>query len=268
MAKDYRQIMRWEAAKLTAKAMLSLDHPTAKGDGSEHLVRKFLSKRIGSSFGIAKAEVIDSLGRTTGEYDAVIYDKRTAAAVVAEAGRKAVRVEAVVATVEVKSDLRAADMEDMFKHGNNELMQLTRFFTPSMFLNVLGPRTPDWAKTEVVFRDGLSAMMHHQNIPEVVSFAFGFQGLTKERAADALQSPGVDAVCVLGEYTGAKSKLGFTANPPDLELWSEGDDALGAFLFLVEEALDNYLEARRWVSPHWRRCFLSPELLRPSGRAT
>jgi hypothetical protein len=268
MATNYREILRREGRKLAARAELSLDHPTARGDGREALVRKFLRRRIGSSFGVAKAEVIDSKGRTTGEFDAVIYDKRTAAAVAIEAGRKAVRVEAVAATIEVKSELKSAHLDEVFQRSNKDLLQLTRFYEPSMLLRAVGPTAPDWAKTETLLHEGLNAMLHHQNIPEVVSFVFGFGGVSKETTIPQLQLLGVDVICVLGSYVVAKQNIGFSGNPPALELWAEGEDALGAFLFLVERCLDNYLDSTRWVSPLWRRYFFSPEVVKAERTPT
>ncbi len=247
---------------------MSLDHPTAKGDGREELVREFLRQRVGSAFGVVKGEIIDSVGKSTGEFDAIIYDQRTAASVTAVGDREAVRVEAAVATVEVKSNLSTDDLKELFAKQNKEILQLNRFYRATSTLRAMGRFTKSWTQTEKIFASGLNPLLHHESIPAVVSFVFAFEGPRKETVADYIQFPFVDVVTVLGKYTVAKPHLGFSANPPgDPMLWAEGEDALGGFLFLVEECLENYLEARDWVAPAWRRYFFSPETLRAEQRA-
>jgi len=109
----------------------------------------------------------------------------------------------------------------------------------------------------------LNAMLHHESIPEIPNFVFAFDGIAMDTAAEPwLQFPGIDVVCVLGKYTIAKENLGFPANPPKLCLWAEGDDAFGAFVFLIEKCLEQHLEALRWVAPNWQRYYLSPEIWR------
>lgn len=277
MAKNYRDIFRTESAKLKALAASSFDHPTAKGDSREELVREFLRPRIGTAFGIEKAEIVDSDGRTTGEYDAVVFDARTGGALASEGGRRVVRVESAVLTIEIKSQLRHDDLKELFTHQNKELLQLHRRYRPTQELlnlqhlqraalpfknsEVANDDAKRHARTEAMFKDGLLAMMHHESIPEVSSFVFGFEGCAVDGTQPYLQFPGVDVVSILGEYTVAKENVGFPANPPGLLLWAEGDDALGAFVFLIERCLDLYLEGRRWVSPAWERYFLQSRTL-------
>ena len=68
MAKDYREAIRIVGRKLLSGAESALDNPTGKGESREDLVRRMLATRMGSSFAVSKAEVIDSAGRTTGEF--------------------------------------------------------------------------------------------------------------------------------------------------------------------------------------------------------
>lgn len=58
------------------------DHPTAKGDGREDLLRRFLAERVGTTFGVSKAEVVDSEGNTSGELDVVIFDQSVASCLI------------------------------------------------------------------------------------------------------------------------------------------------------------------------------------------
>ncbi len=268
MAKNYRKILRAEADKLASNAKSPFDNTTAKGDGREDLILAFLRERVGSAFGVTKGEIIDSVGKSTGEYDAIIYDQRAASAVASEGNRAVVRVEAVAATVEVKSILETKHLKELFAHQNKEILQLLRFYRPTPWLRALGKFTKSWDDTERVFAAGLCPMMHHENIPTVVSFVFAFSGLGMDSVGEWLQFPGVDVICVLGSYTVAKQRIGFSANPPDLQIWAEQEDALGAFLFLIEDCLEKHIESRQWVAPEWRRYFFSPELLQAESRKT
>lgn len=86
-----------------AEAVGVFGHKSALGDGREALVRRFLAERVGATFGVTKAEVVDSYGATSGELDVVIYDQRVASCLSVLGERRIVRAEAVAVTIEVKS---------------------------------------------------------------------------------------------------------------------------------------------------------------------
>ncbi len=266
MAANYRETLRIAGKHLAADALTALGNTTARGDKREELVCTFLRDRVGTAFGVTKGEVIDSVGKTTGEYDAIIFDSRVAPSIATEAGRQVVRVEAVVATVEVKSELKTEHLEKMFTRQNKEILQLNRFYNPTKALRPLLAWKKTADQTKQVLDEGINPMDHYESIPSIVSFVLGLSGPKMNTIERWLQFPGVDVVCVLGKYTAAKNPIGFASNPPDLVLWAEEEDALGAFLYLVETALENHLEARTWVAPQWRRYFFSPEVISAEQR--
>ena len=229
VAKNYRDALRTLSRKLRGNSESVLDHPTARGDHREGLFVDALRVRLGATFDAVKAEVIDSDGRSTGEYDAVIYDKRTGACVAAEDGRRVIRVESVVATVEIKSVLKTSHLEELFSLQNKEMLQLTRYYEPTAELQFARLGDPEGLQRDVnALRNGVNAMMHYETIPQVVSLVFAFSGLSSDTIGQHLQLPSIDAVCVLDKYAAAKRELGYSANPPQLEMWAEGEDALGA----------------------------------------
>ncbi|WP_437839259.1 DUF6602 domain-containing protein [Sorangium sp. So ce1153] len=265
MARPYREIIRIESDKMRAAAVSAFDHPTGKGDHREDLVRGMLSERIGSAFDVVKAEVIDSFDNTTGEYDAVIFDHRTASCVLSEAGRKVVRVESVVMTIEIKSRLETEHLKETLRRGNKQLSSLRRCYSPNQVLRAKGPDAPNWDETQKIFRDGLSPLCAHVSIPEVINCVFAFDGITLNAAANELCHPMVDAVCVLGRYTVAKNRGGFEHDGSELIVMGENEDALGGFLQLIETVLERYLESRFWVSPDWRRYYAASSNIDATG---
>jgi hypothetical protein len=259
MAKNYRDALQTLSRKLKADAESVLDHPTARGDHREELFLEMLRVRLGSSFDVVKAEVIDSHGRSTGEYDAVIYDRCTGSCVTEEHGRWLIRVESVVATVEIKSDLESKHLKELFVHQNKEILQLTRHYVPTWELELARFGNPGGLeRDQEKLKSGVNPMDHFENIPAVASFVFAFGGLSKDTVAQHIPLPGIDAVCVLNKYTMAKTKLGYSDNPSQVQMWAEGADALGAFFFLIEQAQEHHIEAMRFVRPLWRRYFLAP----------
>jgi hypothetical protein len=55
-------------------------------------------------------------------------------------------------------------------------------------------------------------------------------------------------------------------NPKETAVWGLEENALGAFLYLIEGALQNYQQARRWVSPDPHRYYqpIRPTQLPPA----
>jgi hypothetical protein len=254
MASSFKEINRAFSRVLTeqARAIGVFDHPTAKGDGREDLVRRFLSERVGTTFGVTKAEVVDSNGLTSGELDVVIYDQSVASCLSIVGERRIVRVESVVMTIEVKSRLDPntwADESDRIRDG---IGTLTRFFKPGPLLKTALKHAEPAELSP--FRDGLSTLDDFQDIPAVASAYFGFMGPSDEAAKNFVETPLIDAICVLGKYTIAKKTMGRHKRANGGEhgrawRWGHGEDALGAFLQLVENTLSEYLDARSLVLP-------------------
>lgn len=254
MADSYIELYRKLSRLMAVRAEVAgiLEHPTAKGDGREDLLCEFLRERIGTAFGVSKAEVVDSEGHTTGELDCVIYDQSISSSMHVENSRRVVKVEAVAMTIEVKSRLEGEDVDEF---GNNckGLDNLTRFYEPTTFMQAMLPVLPQDQQdaTRQMFRDGLPTHQRHRDVPAIVNCFFAYDGpAKKETAAKYMQMPGVEAICVLNRYTIAKANLGASLNMGRPLLYGEGLDALGAFVHVVELALQKFRASRSFVWPN------------------
>lgn len=255
--------MRILSRQLVARSESVSDHPTAKGDQREQLLRDEITRAVGSAFAVRKAEVVDSTGRSSGEIDAVIYDQRVGACVSLGAGDRAVlRVENVAATIEMKSTLKREHLDALFQDecGFAYLQRYYRATSPLRLLLDLGMRSaPDRSVAGRKFlEEGLPTWASFESVPTVARLVVALAGPSIDVAAHYAWLPHVDAVCVVGKYTIGKSKLGLHENPPEVVLWAEDEDSLGAFFHLIETALERHLEAREWVTPDWRRYYAPP----------
>jgi hypothetical protein len=276
MASHFREINRALSHLLAeqARAIGVFDHPTAKGDGREDLLRRFLTERVGTTFGVSKAEIVDSEGNTSGELDVVIFDQSVASSLSVLGERRVVRAEAVAVTIEVKSHFSPATWVEEHNRVQKGIGSLKRFYRPTPLLDVLKTFMPPEAsaKSEQIFRDGISTLHDHEFIPAVVSAYFGFGGPSMDNVQSFIETPLLDAVCVLGKYTLAKKRVGFNKGANGTEdargrVWGRGDDALGAFLQVIEMALANVLEARTLVHPSLRYYVLPGAKDDPRGGA-
>jgi hypothetical protein len=235
-----------------ARGLGVFDHPTAKGDGREDLVRDFLRERIGTNFGVSKGEVVDSLGKPTPEFDAVIYDQSTASVLNVAGGRSIVRVESVAIVVEVKSVLDASTCADEEQRVRDGIGRLLRFYQPAPLLQlVLGNSAPAWRPAaNAMFINGLSSLDTFQSTPAIVNAYFAFDGPSEEAGIRFLSRPLLDVLCVLGKYTITRPDPGSStkkdADPP-ITVWGRGHDALGAFLQMIDDCLRRWREAQAFV---------------------
>jgi hypothetical protein len=98
---------------------------------------------------------------------------------------------------------------------------LTRFYRPTPLLEMVRRLSaPEPPETKDVFRDGLSALDDHKDIPAVVSAYsayFGYDGPNEDSPglAQFTQMNLLDVVCVLGKYTYAKKRVGFNKRGKD-----------------------------------------------------
>jgi len=247
-----------------ARALGVFDHPTAKGDGREALVRRVLSERVGTTFGVTKAEVVDSHGGTSGEIDAVIYDQSVASCLGIMGERRVVRAEAVVAAIEVKSHF-SLDWLTETQRIENGIGSLKRHYRPTPLNALFAALQPPGTGAEALWSiptEHLSTLDNNHAIPAVVSAYFGFKGPSIQKIQTFVETPLIDAVCILGEYTVAKKRVGFNKRANGTEdakgfVWGRGDDALGAFLQVIETALVSVLDSRTLFQPS-PRYYLPP----------
>lgn len=252
MASSYIELYRKLSAKMQSDAVEIgvYDHPTAKGDGREDLVCNLLKERIGTTFGVSKAEVVDANGATTGEFDCAIYDQSVASSLHVMGNRRVVRVETLAMVIEVKSKLEAHHVDEYTNDGKG-LDGLRRFYEPAPLLSLILNNTPEMRKeaADKMFEEGLPMCSRFEDVPAVIHGFFAFNGPEMETAAQYMRPPGVDIICVLNKYTIAKPDLGASLNVKHPVFWGKGEDALGAFLQCIEHTLQKFRISRELVWP-------------------
>ena len=256
-----------EIDRLASKALLAegremalFENDSARGDGRERGVRPRLQARVGASFGVRKGEVIDALGKRTEEYDVVIFDESALPSLRAMDERHVVRVESLVGTIEVKSELDERTLEQVDR-SLDRLKQLTRFFSPGPALRMLAtveaathvgaaPESLRVGGSVAKLCAGVSPIVEHMDVRPVFTSVFAYSGPAIDTAVGYLgrHSMLIDAICVLGRYT-VFCKKPHPMSPPEYVIWGEGDDAWGAFANLIDVAVTRYAAARFWVTP-------------------
>ncbi len=156
-------------------------NPGAKGDGREQLVRDMLAERVGTSFGVTKAELIDSTGVPSPEFDAVIFDQSVAACLHVLGQRRIVRIESVAASIEVKTMLDGHAVEQTVK-AVNALEAMRRVYLPNTFLRLMWKVNPQRAAEEQqAFARGFGPGESYEDLPPVINGIFAFRGPTWRR---------------------------------------------------------------------------------------
>jgi hypothetical protein len=102
------QIMRLDLARIR----LATRHAGLKGTGAEEILAQFLRTRLPSSLGVTTGHVVDANGQLSRQADVIIYDALRTPVLFQSAldGWDVVPAEGVLAVVEVKMHLRAADL--------------------------------------------------------------------------------------------------------------------------------------------------------------
>lgn len=269
MASDFIKITGHVARVMreAADAAGVFDNPTGKGDGREDLVRDLLRERVGTSFGVDKAEIIDSYGESSRETDVVVFDQSVAASLHVMGQRRVVRVEAVAMNIEVKTTFNKAAV-DQTRDAVERLERLRRVYEPSELMRVLGQSHPDLPQqnnrafaegirpTEILACDTPKATL----IPQVANCIFAYGGQGEDAARDALISTNlIDMVFVLGKYVVAREAAFYEKGEGTLNVVrAEGAGSMAAFLTLVERALQKYRSSRAWVVPSFHRYYQRP----------
>jgi hypothetical protein len=112
-----------------------------------------------------------------------------------------------------------------------------------------------FAETRTMLTNGLNALDGHVAILPVINMVFGYDGPTIETATKYMNTPYIDAICVLDKYALVKRKLGVASTDDNLDVWGDEADALGAFLCLIEGMLDRFQYSREWVRPNLMRYY-------------
>jgi hypothetical protein len=101
-----------EAALAATRGILW--HPGQKGAAVEARFRELLRKVLPARFGVSEGVIYDHLGARSGQCDIVIFDKDQAPIVFNENGTRAIPNETVFAVIEIKTQLRKADVQNGF----------------------------------------------------------------------------------------------------------------------------------------------------------
>jgi len=101
----YAQVL--EAGYQLAK---QFEHKTLIGDVREYFVNMFLLKILPETMGIGSGEIIDRNGSRSDEIDTIIYNKNFPVLKVTD-GKSIFPIEAVVATIEIKSTLEGGELK-------------------------------------------------------------------------------------------------------------------------------------------------------------
>jgi hypothetical protein len=105
------QIMRLDLARIR----LATRHAGLKGTGAEEILARFLRTRLPSSLGVTTGHVVDANGQLSRQADVIIYDAVRTPVLFQSAleGWDVVPAEGVLAVIEVKMHLRAADLSSI-----------------------------------------------------------------------------------------------------------------------------------------------------------
>lgn len=239
-------------------------HPTGKGDGREDLIRDAIAVRLGTSFGIAKAEILDSKGGRSKEFDGVVFDHGVAASLVAtKNGRRVLRAEAAAVTVEVKSRLDEKELANA-ERASTAAGAMHRCMAKAplaLLINKLN-RRDDTSTTIHLRADETEGVF----VPRLANALFAYDSrLSSAALQKALdRNPALDAICILGHITVARSDAVIRprAQAP-WEMWGLMDDAFGAFMAWLEDILETVRVSRSMSVPWSRHYYLTgtlPEL--------
>jgi hypothetical protein len=96
-----------------AKTRAALSHNLSRGEAAEESFRAFLRKHLPDSLGVTKGQILDSKGGRSRQLDVIIYNKsRTPMLFTSDEGdQQLVPSEGAIAVVEIKTSIRAADVE-------------------------------------------------------------------------------------------------------------------------------------------------------------
>lgn len=258
MAKKFREIYQATAAAIRAQADAAiLSNRTGLGDGREEIVRKLLREHVGNSFGVAKAEIIDSTGQTSAEHDVVIFDQDVSACVHAQGDRQVVTVESVAMIVEVKTTLDGRPETIAKERARfDALGRLRRFYRLAPIVAATYPTNPRRHEIDAFLSDGLGAREYNggeaepsgRNVQSIPIGYFAFQGWRDEEKTLAFAaSLGLDIVCALEGASVWRLMSG------QLESVQADADALAMFLTYVRHILQLHRDSRSLVTPDaWR----------------
>lgn len=113
------------------ESLSDLDHKLAKGELRELFVADILKQFLTSQFDIGSGIVINQKGEQSRQTDIIIYDRRILPPFIKEQHLGVFPAESVLATIEIKSDLRKSDL---LKAEDSAKIMLEVIYNPSSSL--------------------------------------------------------------------------------------------------------------------------------------
>ena len=127
----------------------SFEQSSAKGDASENVWLEILGKYLPKRYRAAKAHVVDSKGKFSGQIDIVIYDRQYSPLIFRYGGQTIIPAESVYAIFEVKQTLNA----DHVKYACKKVASVRRLYRTSLPIPHAGGTYP--AKRPIPILGGL-----------------------------------------------------------------------------------------------------------------
>lgn len=231
-------------------------HSLHKGTPREAFIREFLQSHLPENVAIGTGEIIDASsqpGAQRNQFDIVIY-KKNYPKLDFGGGVSGFLIESVIATVEVKSTLTQADMEQAIKAARNA-KALTPNVTSSFHTGYIPPKVLSY----VVAYDGPAQMQTVYNWVPQIHAALGvtIPDLPQDESQRlATASPSIDGAFVLnkGFLYFDNVPTGFAngatrASHPNLK-WVFADANTGSLLllFLLLQTATANIEGK-WLNP-------------------
>ncbi|MGO4707095.1 DUF6602 domain-containing protein [Microvirga sp. 2MCAF38] len=232
----------------TSKIPANSGHSLHKGTPREAFIREFLQSHLPEKVAIGTGEIIDANsqpGEPRNQFDIVIY-KKNYPRLDFGGGVSGFLIESVIATVEVKSTLTRADLEQAIKAALN-----AKTLTPSITSKLSAGYIPPKVLNFVVAYDGPAQVQTIHNWIQQIHVGVGITIPNLPQAESArLQTgaPSIDGVFVLNKgfvyFDNAKAGFGtpqMRAEFPNLK-WIMSDTSTGNLLFLfllLQEATAN-----------------------------
>jgi hypothetical protein len=146
MNDDYRALFvsRVAGAIRVARAVTSITHPVVKGTIQEILLRELFRPLAPSDVGIGTGQIVTLDNRQSSQQDVLIYDRRILPPALFEGTTGLFPVESVLAAVEVKTKLTAAELREAHKnaaevngytyyHGDGESTRIVKHAISEVF---------------------------------------------------------------------------------------------------------------------------------------
>lgn len=170
----------------------AFSHSLTKGESAEAALREFFKSYYPDSIGVARGQVMDSRGAMSKQLDVILYDAHRTPVLYTdrESGARLIPVEGVIAAVESKMNLKAADIPSIVESAR-VLKQMNRdaYFIQEnpVIVHEVSAYGATWPRLPVMY------------------FVFAFEGPGMDTVADALNSAHanlpthlrIDLTCIL-----------------------------------------------------------------------